>query len=108
MSATSRRLRLGPLFKSETVKLTFACTVVLKAELERYATMHSQAYGESVDAVTLIATMLEIFISRDRDSCERGDCSSRHIAIHDTPASIKRGASNRVAGGALVTSPMSN
>jgi len=58
MSSPSRRLRLGPLPKTETVKLTFTCTVVLKAELERYAEMHSQAYGETVDAVTLIPYML--------------------------------------------------
>lgn len=66
MSAHTRKLRLGPLPKTETVKLTFTCTVVLKAELERYAAMHSQAYGEPVDAVTLIPHMLETFIARDR------------------------------------------
>ena len=66
MSSSSRRLRLGPLPKTETVKLTFTCTVVLKAELERYAAMHSQAYGEPVDAVTLIPRMLETFMARDR------------------------------------------
>jgi hypothetical protein len=65
MSAT-RRLRLGPLPKTDTVKLTFSCTVVLRAELERYAAMHSEAYGEAVDAVTLIPHMLETFMSRDR------------------------------------------
>jgi hypothetical protein len=66
VSASTRKLRLGPLPKTETVKLTFTCTVVLKAELERYAAMHSQAYGEPVDAVTLIPHMLETFIARDR------------------------------------------
>jgi hypothetical protein len=66
MSAATRRLRLGPLPKTETVKLTFSCTVVLKAELERYAVMHSQAYGESVDATTLIPYILETFMARDR------------------------------------------
>ena len=66
MSAATRRLRLGPLPKTETVKLTFTCTVVLKAELERYAVMHSQAYGESVDAITLIPYILETFMARDR------------------------------------------
>jgi hypothetical protein len=78
MSATSRRLRLGPLPKTETVKLTFTCTVVLKAELERYAAMHSQAYGEPADAFTLIPYMLETFMARDRgfkktDSFRRGE-----------------------------------
>ncbi len=66
MSTVNRRLRLGPLPKTDTVKITFACTVVLKAELERYAALHSQAYGEPVDALTLIPHMLETFIARDR------------------------------------------
>jgi hypothetical protein len=66
MSARTRRLRLGPLPKTETVKLTFTCTVVLKAELERYAAMHSQSYGEPVNALTLIPHMLETFMSQDR------------------------------------------
>jgi hypothetical protein len=63
---TTHRLRLGPLPKTETVKVTFTCTVVLKAELERYAAMHSQSYGEPVDALTLIPYMLETFMARDR------------------------------------------
>jgi hypothetical protein len=67
MRAAARKLRLGPLPNTETVKLTFTCTVVLKAELERYAAMHSQAYGEPVDAVTLIPHMLETFMARDRE-----------------------------------------
>ncbi|MGH7120895.1 MAG: DUF2274 domain-containing protein [Acetobacteraceae bacterium] len=66
MTTLSRKLRLGPLPKTETVKITFTCTVVLKAELERYAAMHSQTYGEPVEAVTLIPYMLETFMARDR------------------------------------------
>jgi hypothetical protein len=66
MSAGARKLRLGPLPKTETVKITFTCTVVLKAELERYAAIHSQTYGEPVDAVTLLPRMLETFMARDR------------------------------------------
>jgi hypothetical protein len=66
MSASTRKLRLGPLPKTESVKVTFTCSVVLKTELERYATMHAQAYGEPVDALTLISHMLEAFMARDR------------------------------------------
>lgn len=72
MSTITRRLRLGPLPKTETVKLTFTCTVVLKVELERYAQMHAQAYGEPVDAVTLIPHMLETFMARDRGFTRTG------------------------------------
>jgi len=63
---STNKLRLGPLPKSESVKLTFACPVSLKADLDRYAALHAQTYGEPVDAVTLIPHMLEAFMARDR------------------------------------------
>ena len=34
--------------------MTFPCPASLKADLDRYAALHSQTYGEAVDAVTLI------------------------------------------------------
>lgn len=63
---STNKLRLGPLPKSESIKLTFACPVSLKADLDRYAELHAQAYGEAVDAVTLIPHMLEAFMAGDR------------------------------------------
>ena len=63
---TTRKLRLGPLPRAERVKLTFSCPVGLKAELDRYAALHAQTYGEAVDAVTLIPHMLEAFMAGDR------------------------------------------
>ena len=63
---TTNKLRLGPLPKTETVKLTFTCPASLKMDLERYAELHTQTYGESVDALTLIPHMLEAFMARDR------------------------------------------
>ncbi len=65
MSAT-RKLRLGPLPKIESIKLTFTCSVCLKEDLDRYAALHAQTYGKTVDAVTLIPHMLEAFMNRDR------------------------------------------
>ena len=64
--STTRKLRLGPLPKTETVKLTFACPASLKADLDRYAALYAQAYGEAVDATTLIPHMLEAFMAGDR------------------------------------------
>ena len=66
MTASTMKLRLGPLPKTETVKLTIALTAALKADLERYAALHAQTYGEPVDVVTLIPHMLEAFTARDR------------------------------------------
>ncbi|QTD44141.1 DUF2274 domain-containing protein [Ottowia testudinis] len=64
--STTKKLRLGPLPKAESIKLTFACPASLKADLDRYAVLHAQAYGEAVDAATLIPHMLQAFMARDR------------------------------------------
>lgn len=66
MSTQTKKLRLGPLPKTESVKLTFTCPVSLKADLDRYAALHAQTYGEAVDATTLIPHMLEAFMAADR------------------------------------------
>ncbi|UNG17471.1 DUF2274 domain-containing protein [Stutzerimonas zhaodongensis] len=64
--STPRKLRLGPLPKTESVKLTFIWPAALKADLDRYAAMHAETYGEAVDAATLIPHMLESFMAGDR------------------------------------------
>lgn len=64
--STTKKLRLGPLPKLEFTKLTFACPAGLKADLDRYAALHAQTYGEAVDAATLIPHMLETFMAGDR------------------------------------------
>lgn len=64
--STTRKLRLGPLPKTESVKLTFSCSSILKNELDRYAALHAQTYGEPTDALALIPHILEAFMARDR------------------------------------------
>ena len=66
MSTPTKKLRLGPLPSSSSVKLTFTCPASLKDELDRYAQLHAQTYGEAVDAATLIPHMLEAFMAGDR------------------------------------------
>jgi len=60
------KLKLGPLPKTEVTKLTISLPVVLKGELEHYASLHSQQYGEAVDAATIIPHIVASFIARDR------------------------------------------
>ncbi len=74
--STTKKLRLGPLPKTENIKLTFACPATLKADLDRYAALHAQTYGEAVDATVLIPHMLEAFMAGDR-GFRRGATSSR-------------------------------
>lgn len=73
--STTKKLRLGPLPKTESIKLTFACPASLKAGLDRYAALHAQTYGEAVDATTLIPHMLEAFMARDRGFKREGDAA---------------------------------
>ncbi|MEH0874838.1 DUF2274 domain-containing protein [Pectobacterium cacticida] len=54
---------LGPPPKTESTKLTFACPISLKDDLDRYAQLHSQTHSEAVDAVTLIPHLLETFMT---------------------------------------------
>lgn len=62
----STKLRLGPIPKTETIKLTITLSARLKADLDRYARLHTEAWGEPIDAARLIPYMLEVFITRDR------------------------------------------
>ena len=62
----SGKLRLGPLPRTELVRLTFALPATVKADLDRYAELYGSAYGELVDAATLVPHMLAAFMERDR------------------------------------------
>ena len=62
----SARLRLGPIPKTESTKMTILLSAQLKDDLDRYAELHAQTWGEKVDTSTLIPYMLQAFIARDR------------------------------------------
>jgi hypothetical protein len=66
MTSNSHRLRLGPLPRTESIKLTVSLPAELKTCLDDYAAAHSRVHGEAVDAATLIPHMLQLFIARDR------------------------------------------
>lgn len=62
----SEKLRLGPLPRTETVKLTITLSTAVKADLDRYAELFGVAHGEPVDAAALAPHMLAAFMERDR------------------------------------------
>ena len=62
----SDKLRLGPLPKAETVRLTVTLPAAVKADLDRYAELYAAAYGEPVDPAALVPHMLATFMERDR------------------------------------------
>lgn len=61
----TNKLRLGPLPRTELVKLTVTLPAELKATLDHYSALHSQTDGELVDAATLVLDMLATFMARD-------------------------------------------
>lgn len=60
------KLRLGPLPKTEVVRLTIALTAQVKADFDRYVEVYAAAYGEPVEAAALVPHMLAAFMDRDR------------------------------------------
>ena len=62
----SGKLRLGPLPKTESVRLTITLPAVVKGDLDRYAELYASEYGEPIDASALVPHMVATFMDRDR------------------------------------------
>lgn len=62
----TEKLRLGPLPRSQVVRLTVVLPASVKADLDRYAELYGAAYSEAVDAAALVPHMLAAFMERDR------------------------------------------
>ena len=91
MSPSASKLRLGPLPKTETVKVTIQMSIELKAMLDRYADLHVQAWGEPVDVPTLIPHMLAAFVERDRGfKALRRSKAVSQVDTQDHLASLQR------------------
>lgn len=60
------KIRLGPLPRTDTVKMVVNLPVSLKSKLDQYAQLHSSTWNEPVDAAALVPHMLQQFIERDR------------------------------------------
>lgn len=66
MSNAKGKLGLGPLPRTDLVKITITLPAEAKTLLDRYAELHSQVHGEVVDSAALIPHMLDAFMKRDR------------------------------------------
>ncbi len=88
MSTSTSKLRLGPLPRHETVKLTISVPAALKDELDLYAAEFSKLH-EPVDAVVLIPHMLEAFIRSDRGY--RARRTSAKNARNNTATAVEHG-----------------
>lgn len=82
-------LKLGPLPKVETVRVTVTMPKLLKDALDFYAEVHGKLYGP-VDAVALIPHMLEAFIRSDRAFMQRQSNAAR-VREPPSPAPLPNG-----------------
>lgn len=62
----TEKLRLGPLPKADTVRLTLTLPAAVKVDLNRNAELYASTYGEAVDTAALVPHMLATFMERDR------------------------------------------
>jgi hypothetical protein len=62
-----KTLKLGPLPKIEMTRLAITLPVPLKADLERYAELHGEQWGDTLDVTVLIPHMLATFLAKDRE-----------------------------------------
>jgi hypothetical protein len=76
----TNRLRLGPLPKTELIKVTIALSVRLKFDLDHYATLHSEEHKEVVDTAAIIPHRLEAFVAKDRSSQRMRKRGGRFVA----------------------------
>lgn len=63
----TQKLSLGPLPSTKVVKHTITLNIALNAELDRYAALHSEIWGEPVDGPALVPHIIEQFLRRDRN-----------------------------------------
>ena len=89
------KLRLGPLPKTEVVRLTISLTSQVKADLDRYVETFATVYGEPVEAAVLVPHMLAAFMDRDRGFKKaRQVGETRQRSTRSSSASIKAATSS--------------
>jgi hypothetical protein len=78
-------LKLGPLPRQSTVRLTIVLLEPLKEELDAYEVEHSRLY-KPVETVALIPHMLQAFLRTDRAWCSRRKQRGKHKQVNDESA----------------------
>ena len=89
-NSTNSKLRLGPLPRTEVVKLTISVSIELRAMLDQYADLHAKAWNEPVDVLALIPHMLAAFMERDRG----------FKTLRNGPKTVRSGSSNAMSSSA--------
>jgi len=67
------KIKLGKLPNTSTVKVTVSLPASLKAQLDRYAQLHSQTWKQQVDAAALVPHIVAQFLANDRGISKTGE-----------------------------------
>ena len=86
-------LKLGPLPKLGTIRVTITMPQPLKEELDLYATEYSRLHGEA-DAATLIPHMLGAFLRSDRGWRSRKVAAQARSRSNETSVRSNSGKSH--------------
>jgi hypothetical protein len=62
-----KTLKLGPLPKIEMTRLAITLPMPLKTDLVRYAEIHGDLWGDTLDVTVLIPHILATFLAKDRE-----------------------------------------
>lgn len=100
----TEKLRLGPLPRSEVVRLTAVLPASVKADLDRYAELFGAAYGEAVDSAALVPHMLAAFMERDR-AFRKARQASPSETTHDQVSALTKDATSNASETAADGSP---
>jgi len=92
----TEKLRLGPLPRSEVVRLTVVLPASVKSDLDRYAELYGAAYGEAVDSAALVPHMLAAFMERDRGFRKTRQASNTAPATDPASTSISAASSKTI------------
>ena len=93
----TEKLRLGPLPRSEVVRLTVVLPAAVKADLDRYAELFGATYGETVDAAALVSHMLAAFMDRDRGFRKALQASDPRPSSSSSSSASIRAATSRTS-----------
>jgi hypothetical protein len=78
-------LKLGPLPKQRTMRVTVVLSEPLKEELDAYAAEHSRQYDQPVETAELIPHMLETFLRTDRAWCSHRKQRGKRKLVNGAP-----------------------
>jgi hypothetical protein len=81
------KIKLGKLPSNKSVRATVSLPVALKGQLDRYARLHSETWGQPVDVAALIPHILTQFLENDRAFRQSEKANNKKSAVPEIESS---------------------